>query len=178
MESSGSRGFIQVYTGNGKGKTTAALGLALRSAGRGWNVFIGQFLKGQAYGELISLERLSPLVKIEQFGRKGFVHVTENPDDEDVRLAREGLRRCAEAMASGNFRLMILDEINVALHFKLITEAEMRAFLGRKPESVEVVLTGRYAPDWLIEAAGLVTEMIEVKHPFRKGVKAREGIEK
>ncbi len=178
MESSGFKGLIQVYTGNGKGKTTAALGLALRAAGRGWNVFIGQFLKGQVYGESISLQRFSPLITVEQYGRKGFLHVSENPEDEDVRLAGEGLNRCAEAMASGRFRLVILDEINVALHFKLIAEPELRAFLGRKPEAVEVVFTGRYAPDWLIKAADLVTDMVEVKHPFGKGIKAREGIEK
>ena len=178
MAAQGFKGFIQVYTGNGKGKTTAALGLALRAAGRGLRVFIGQFLKGQVYGELASLERFSPLVRVEQFGRKGFVHVTENPDDEDVALARKGLERCAEAMTSGSFRIVILDEINVAVHFKLISEDELRAFLGRRPDDVEVVLTGRYAPGWLLEAADLVTDMVEVKHPYQKGIKAREGIEK
>jgi len=178
MTGSTFKGCIQVYTGGGKGKTTAALGLALRAAGRGLKVFLGQFLKGQAYGELISLKRLSPLVTVEQFGRKGFVHVTENPDDEDVSLARRGLERCIEAMTSGDYRIVILDEINVAVHFKLIGEDDLRAFLGRKPDDVEVVLTGRYAPSWLMEAADLVTEMVEIKHPYQKGVKGREGIEK
>jgi len=172
------KGYIQVYTGNGKGKTTAALGLALRAAGHGFRVYIGQFLKGQAYGELRSARKLAPLITIEQFGRKGFIHVTENPEDEDIDRARKGLKQCLEAMLSRKYRIVILDEIHVALHFKLLTEKDVHAFLDKKPPGVEVVLTGRYAPPSLIKRADLVTEMKEKKHYYSRGVRARPGIEK
>lgn len=172
------KGYVQVYTGNGKGKTTAALGLALRAAGHGLRVYIGQFLKGQEYGELASAGRLAPFVSIEQFGRRGFVHVTERLEDEDIARAKRGLRKCLKAMLSGKYRIIVLDEINVALHFELLSEKEVRDLLDRKPEDVEVVLTGRYAPSWLVRRADLVTEMREKKHYYNKGVKARPGIEK
>lgn len=172
------KGFIQVYTGNGKGKTTAALGLALRAAGHGQRVYIGQFLKGQLYGELISVKKLAPHIVIEQFGRKGFIHVTENPDDEDIERAKRGLKRCLKAMLSKKFRIVILDEINVAVDLKLVTEQEVHDLLDQKPEEVEVVLTGRYAPPSLVKRADLVTEMKEKKHYYRRGIMARQGIEK
>lgn len=172
------KGFIQIYTGNGKGKTTAALGLALRAAGHGQRVYIGQFLKGQMYGELVSVKKLAPHIVIEQFGRKGFIHVTENPDDEDIERAKRGLKRCFKAMLSKKFRIVILDEINVAVDLKLITEQEVHDLLGQKPEQVEVVLTGRYAPPSFIKRADLVTEMKEKKHYYRRGIMARQGIEK
>jgi cob(I)alamin adenosyltransferase len=172
------KGYVQVYTGNGKGKTTAALGLALRAAGHGRRVYIGQFLKGQHYGELISVRKLAPLITIEQFGRKGFVHVTENPDDEDICRAKKGLQTCLKAMLSRKYSIIVLDEINVALHFHLLTEKEVHDVLAQKPEEVEVVLTGRYAPPSLIKRADLVTEMKEKKHYYAKGVRARLGIEK
>jgi len=171
-------GYIQVYTGNGKGKTTAALGLALRAAGHGQRVYVGQFLKGQKYGELESVKRLYPLITIEQFGRKGFFHVTENPDDEDIRRARLGLRKCLKAMLSQKFRIIILDEVNVAVYFHVLSEKEVLEVLDQKPDGVEVVLTGRYAPPSFIKRANLVTEMKEIKHYYQKGIKAREGIEK
>ena len=172
------KGYIQVYTGNGKGKTTAALGLALRAAGYGQRVYSGQFLKGQEYGELRSIRKLAPLVTIEQFGRKGFIHVTESPDDEDIERAKKGLQRCLQAMLSRKYRIVVLDEINVALHFHLLAEKEVHDFLAQRPEDVEVVLTGRYAPASLIKRADLVTEMKERKHYYAKGVRARLGIEK
>lgn len=172
------KGFIQVYTGAGKGKTTAALGLALRAAGHNKKSYIGQFLKGQKYGELLSVKRTAPFITIEQFGRKGFVHVTENPDEEDIQRAKNGLKKCLEAMLSQKYNIIILDEINVAVHFKLITEKEIHNFLQQKPEDVEIVLTGRYAPESFIDRADLVTEMKEIKHYYQNGVKAREGIEK
>jgi cob(I)alamin adenosyltransferase len=172
------KGYIQVYTGNGKGKTTAALGLALRAAGQGLRSYIGQFLKGQAYGELVSARKLAPWITIEQFGRKGFVHVTENPDEEDVRRARAGLEKCRRAMLSGRFAIVVLDEINVALHFRLLGEKDILSFLDQKPAQVEVVLTGRYAPPSLSKRADLVTEMKEKKHYYARGVRARLGIEK
>ncbi len=172
------KGYIQVYTGNGKGKTTAALGLALRAAGYGQRAYIGQFLKGQRYGELVSVRKLAPLIIIEQFGRKGFIHVTESPDDEDIERAKNGLQKCLKAMLSRKYRIIVLDEINVALHFHLLTEKEVHDFLDQRPEDVEVVLTGRYAPPSLTKRAELVTEMKEKKHYYTKGVRARLGIEK
>ncbi len=172
------KGYIQVYTGKGKGKTTAALGLALRAAGHGQRVYIGQFLKGQMYGELLSLKKFLPLVTIEQFGRKGFIHVSKDPDLEDIVRAKRGLKKCFEAMLSKKYRIVVLDEINVAVDLQLITEAEVHRFLDKKPEDVEIVLTGRYAPASFIKRADLVTEMKEKKHYYQKGVMARKGIEK
>ncbi len=177
-EKSKRRGYIQVYTGSGKGKTTAALGLALRAAGHKQRVYIGQFLKGQMYGELLSAKQLSPYITIEQFGRKGFIHVTKDPDKEDIQRAKRGLKKCLDAMLSLKYRIIILDEINVAVYFNLLTEKEVLEFLSQKPEGVEVILTGRYAPATFIKRADLVTEMKEKKHYYKKGVKAREGIEK
>lgn len=177
-EKSKRRGYIQVYTGGGKGKTTAALGLALRASGHKLKVYIGQFLKGQMYGELISAKQLSPYITIEQFGRKGFIHVTKDPDNEDIQRAKRGLKRCLEAMLSLKYKIIILDEINVAVYFKLLKEKEVMEFLDQKPQEVEVILTGRYAPAVFLKRADLVTEMKEKKHYYRKGVKAREGIEK
>ena len=172
------KGYIQIYTGNGKGKTTAALGLALRAAGHGLRTYIGQFLKGLRYGELESIKKLSPLVTIEQYGRRGFIHVTKNPDEEDVRRAKRGLKKCIEAMLSGKYRIIILDEINVAIYFNLLSEKEVHELLDQKPEETEVILTGRYAPPSLIKRANLVTEMKEKKHYYKKGIASREGIEK
>jgi cob(I)alamin adenosyltransferase len=172
------KGYIQVYTGNGKGKTTAALGLALRAAGHGFRTYFGQFLKGQDYGELSAVKELSPLITIEQFGRKGFIHVTENPDKEDIERAQIGLQKCYEMMRSRDCRIIVLDEINVAVHFNLFSEKDIHDFLDEKPEETEVILTGRYAPESFIERADLVTEMKEVKHYYKKGIQARRGIEK
>jgi cob(I)alamin adenosyltransferase len=172
------RGYIQIYTGNGKGKTTAALGLALRAAGHGLRTYFGQFLKGQDYGELSAVKELSSLITIEQFGRKGFIHVTENPDKEDIYRAQMGLQKCYTMMKSGEYRIIVLDEINVAVHFNLFSEKDIHDFLDEKPEETEVILTGRYAPESFIERADLVTEMKEVKHYYKEGIQARKGIEK
>lgn len=172
------KGYIQVYTGRGKGKTTAALGLALRAAGYKQRVYIGQFLKGQIYGELLAVKNLAPYITIEQFGRKGFIHVTKDPDEEDIKKARRGLKKCLDAMLSLKYRIIILDEINVAVYFNLLAEKEVLEFLNQKPEGVEIILTGRYAPTSFLRRADLVTEMKEKKHYYKKGVRAREGIEK
>ncbi len=171
-------GFIQVYTGNGKGKTTAALGLALRAAGSGFKTYIAQFLKGQPSGEIEAAKRLLPLVRIEQFGREGFITVKDGPDEEDLSRARAGLEKALEAMLSGEYRIVVLDEVNTAVHFKILPEKDVLDFLDKRPAGVEVVLTGRYAPDSFIARADLVTEMNCLKHYFDRGVKAREGIEK
>ncbi len=172
------KGYIQVYTGKGKGKTTAALGLALRAAGHGMRTYIGQFLKGQLYGELLAAKKISPLIKIEQFGRKSFLHVTRNPDEEDRKRAKRGLKKCLEAMLSKIYKIVILDEINVAIEFNLLTEKDVLSFLDQKPEEVEVILTGRFAPSSFMKRADLVTEMKAKKHYYNKGVRARDGIER
>lgn len=172
------RGYVQVYTGTGKGKTTAALGLALRAAGRGLRTYIGQFLKGQEYGELRALAPLSPLITIEQFGRRGFIHVGRDPDEEDYERARAGLKKCRDAMLSGTYSLVVLDEVCVALHFRLLSEKDILDFLDEKPETVEVVLTGRFAPQAVLDRADLVTDMAGVKHYYDRGVRARDGIER
>ncbi|HEY6873530.1 MAG TPA: cob(I)yrinic acid a,c-diamide adenosyltransferase [Geobacteraceae bacterium] len=172
------QGQIQVYTGNGKGKTTAALGLALRAAGRELMVCMIQFMKGGGpYGEHLAAPRLAPYLTIVQTGREGWVN-RENPDPEDVRLAHEALTMAERALTEGRYDLVILDEINGAVSFGLIGVDEVIALLARKPVAVEVVLTGRNAHERVIEAADLVTEMREIKHYYKAGVPARIGIEK
>ena len=172
------RGYIQVYTGNGKGKTTAALGLAVRAAGHGLRTVILQFMKGWIdYGELEGVRMLAPYVEIHQAGRDTFVN-RKNPDPEDVRLAREGWRKAKEILLDGNADIVVLDEINCAMDFGLIPVEEVVEVLRNKPEGKEFVLTGRGAPAAVIEIADLVTEMREVKHYYAKGVDARVGVER
>ena len=169
---------IQVYTGNGKGKTTAALGLALRAAGREMMVCMIQFMKGGGpYGEHLAAPRLAPYLTIIQTGREGWVN-RDNPDPEDKRLAREALEMADTALTGGRYDLVILDEINGAVSFGLIDVEDVLALMGRKPPAVELVLTGRNADDRVVAAADLVTEMREVKHYYKAGVPARTGIEK
>jgi cob(I)alamin adenosyltransferase len=171
-----SEGRVQVYTGAGKGKTTAALGLALRALGHGFSVYLIQFMKGDPdYGELRAIEKLTNFT-FKQCGRPNFVD-REHPAEEDVRLAQEGLAHAREVVLSGQYDLVILDEINVALDFGLISVADVLALIREKPRQVELVFTGRHAPQEVIEAADLVTEMKEVKHYYRQGGKARDGIE-
>jgi cob(I)alamin adenosyltransferase len=170
-------GYVQVYTGDGKGKTTAALGLALRAAGRGFRTYIAQFLKARPAGEIEAAKKLAPLIRIEQCGREGFITVTDGPEDEDLERAKAGLAKALEAMLSGEYRIVVLDEVNTAVHFGVLPEADVLAFIGRRPIAVELVLTGRYAPASFVERADLVTEMRAVKHYFDRGVKARQGIE-
>ncbi|MGZ5515077.1 MAG: cob(I)yrinic acid a,c-diamide adenosyltransferase [Candidatus Aminicenantales bacterium] len=170
--------YLQVYTGNGKGKTTAALGLAFRAAGHGFKTYVAQFLKGQPTGEIEAAKKLDPLIRIEQFGREGFITIKDGPGDEDVSRAKAGLARALEAMLSGDYRIVILDEVNTAVHFKILPEKDVLDFIDKRPAAVELVLTGRYAPASFIDRADLVTEMKDIKHYFDKGVKARQGIEK
>lgn len=169
-------GLVQVYTGDGKGKTTAALGLALRAAGCGLHTYIGQFMKGQPYGELEAARLLAPYLTIEQYGLPTFVHVHQ-ATPEDIRMAHEGLEKARAAMHSGRYAIVVLDEVCVALHFELLTLEEVLAFLDEKPADVELILTGRRAPTALLDRADLVTDMREVKHPYAPGVPARRGIE-
>lgn len=176
MADKGFRGYVQVYTGDGKGKTTAALGLALRASGHGMRTYIGQFMKGQHYGELNALQD-HPCITIEQYGDVRCIR-REEVTPEHIAQARRGLERVQEAMLSGRYDIVVLDEVNVAIWFGLLTVKEVLALLDQKPENVELVLTGRCAPPELIERADLVTEMQEVKHYFQQGVLAREGIER
>ncbi|MDD5062941.1 MAG: cob(I)yrinic acid a,c-diamide adenosyltransferase [Candidatus Marinimicrobia bacterium] len=171
----GMRGFIQVYTGDGKGKTTAALGLALRAAGAGLKVFIGQFVKGAEYSEIKILRQLSENITVQQYGRRCFIK--DQPDEEDIRLAQNGLREMRKIIQSGDYDLVIFDEANIAVYFKLFSIDELLHVLQNRPEKVEVVITGRRADPKLIEIADLVTEMKEVKHYYQRGVAARAGIE-
>lgn len=169
-------GLVQVYTGDGKGKTTAALGLALRAAGHGFRVYIIQFMKGwPEYGELRSVELL-PTVRLRQYGRKGFVH-PQRPLRRDFELAREALEDARSSMLSGEVDILILDEINNALEIGLIELQDVLALLEQRPGQVEVILTGRRAPPELLERADLATEMRNLKHPFEKGIESRKGIE-
>lgn len=170
------KGYLQVYTGDGKGKTTAAMGLALRCAGAGGRVFLGQFVKGMHYAELDALARFADSITVRQFGRDCFI--VREPEDEDIRLAREGLAECEQALRSGAYDLVVLDEASIAVHYRLFSTAELLAAIAARPPHVEVVVTGRRAPPELVARADLVTEMREIKHYYQGGVVAREGIEK
>jgi cob(I)alamin adenosyltransferase len=169
------RGLVQVYTGEGKGKTTAALGLILRACGHGLKVFLAQFAKGRPSGELNSLARFADLVTVRQYGREGFI--VGPPSPEDVRLARAGWKEVQEVAARAEHDLLILDEIGTALHYGLVVPAEVLALLAGKPTSLELVLTGRRIPPEILERADLVTELREVRHYHARGVGARKGIE-
>lgn len=173
------KGYVQVYTGNCKGKTTAALGLAFRAMGKGLKTYVGQFMKGGEYAELESARMVSPYITIEQYGKKGFIRLTDPPPQEAVDLASQGLAKAKEALASGQYDIIVLDEINTANYFKLIPVEAILELIKNKPHGVELVLTGGpKAHQQVIEAADLVTEMVEVKHYYQQGVPAREGIEK
>ncbi len=168
-------GYIHLYTGNGKGKTTAAIGMAIRAAGAGKKVFIGQFVKGMPYAELSILRKLEPDVIVHQYGRDCFI--CHQPEQEDIRLARKGFEEASGIIRSGHYDMVILDEACIALYYKLFSLEELILVVRDRPKSIEIVITGRYAPPELIELADLVTEMIEVKHYYNQGVEARPGIE-
>ena len=170
------KGYVQVYTGDGKGKTTAALGLALRAVGAGLRVYIAQFLKGMDYSELHSIKKYSDLITLKQYGSACFIN--GKPSDEDFRLSRLGLEESREAILSGTYELVILDEANVAVHFGLLKVEDLLELITIKPEGLELVITGRYAKPELLEKADLVTEMKEIKHYYAAGVQARIGIDK
>jgi cob(I)alamin adenosyltransferase len=172
------KGLIQVYTGNGKGKTTAALGLALRAVGHGMKVLIIQFMKGNInYGELESAKKLSSSLTIKQAGRETFVSKA-NPDPIDIKMAEEGFSIAKKATAGKEYDIVILDEINVAIDYGLISLTDLLLLLDTKPEGVELILTGRNAKSEIMERADLVTEMMERKHYYHdKGISARKGIE-
>lgn len=176
------KSYIQVYTGNGKGKTTASLGLTLRALGAGYSVFIGQFLKNGDYSEIRMLEKMKGILtpdqklEIHQFGEPRFIG--QKPRDEDFEAARKGFSMIREAVLSGEYQLVVAEELNVALKMNLVPLEDVLTLFSEKPEPVELVLTGRYAPDEIREAADLVSEILEIKHYYKAGVKARTGIEK
>lgn len=165
---------IQVYTGKGKGKTTAALGLALRAAGAGLKVYIAQFCKGRNYSELKALKKLKN-IKVEQLGSRCFIK--KAPTLKDITLARKGLEKVGKVIAKRIYGLVILDEINIALSLGLLRLKDVLGLIKKTPRKTELVLTGRYAHPEVLKIADLVSEMKERKHYYKKGVKARKGIE-
>ncbi len=175
VDSHEDKGYFHIYTGNGKGKTTAAFGLALRALMAGKKVYVGQFVKGIAYNETKCAEYFSG-IEIHQYGTDCFID--REPCEEDIELAQIGLKASDEALKSGRYDIVILDELTIALHYKLLRlEAVMEAIHMRAPHT-EVVVTGRYAPQALMDMADLVTEMKEIRHYYTKGVLAREGIDR
>ncbi len=168
------KGYIHLYTGEGKGKTTAALGLAVRAAGAGKKVFIAQFIKGMHYAELDPLRRI-PEIELRQYGLDCFI--VNQPTQKDIDAACIGLEKVSEIITQNKFDMVILDEICIALHYQLFEIEEVLALLNTKPEEMEIVMTGRYAPNELIANADLVTEMKDIKHYYTQGVIARKGIE-
>ncbi|BES65552.1 cob(I)yrinic acid a,c-diamide adenosyltransferase [Gottschalkiaceae bacterium SANA] len=168
------KGYLHVYTGNGKGKTTAALGLSLRAVCAGKRVFFGQFVKGMKYSETKAIEYL-PNFEMEQFGLNCFIE--NDPTQADIDAALQGLDRIREVIDSGDYDLVVLDEVNIAIYFKLFSVEDVVELIENRPEQMEMVCTGRYAPEALLDLADLVTEMKEVKHYYQQGVMARKGIE-
>jgi cob(I)alamin adenosyltransferase len=170
------RGLIQVYTGDGKGKTSAALGQAMRAAGHGFKVYMAQFMKGwMEEGELRTVAE-HPTITLKQFGRRSFVD-RQNPDPVDVSLAQSALQEVTRVVLGEEYDLVILDEVNVALAWKLIELKDLLSLLDRKPQGVEILLTGRHAHPDVIARADLVTEMRAVKHPYERGITSRRGMD-
>lgn len=172
------KGKFQLYTGNGKGKTTAALGLAVRAACAGMKVYFGQFMKGQDYSELCLPEHFPGVITMDQYGTPRLICRGEKPSEDDLRSAAIGLEKIRVMMVSGNYDLVIADELNITVHMGILNENDVMDFIDQRPDDVELVLTGRYAPESFIEAADLVTEMREVKHYYAtEKLLARKGIE-
>ncbi|MBN2106585.1 MAG: cob(I)yrinic acid a,c-diamide adenosyltransferase [Deltaproteobacteria bacterium] len=169
------KGYIHVYTGNGKGKTTAAFGLSLRAAGAGKKVYIGQFVKGMHYSELDILPTIHNIT-LKQYGRGCFI--TSKPTPDDYAAALRGLSEIEEILKSGDYDVVVLDEATIALYYGLFGFDELKKALMNRAGHVEVIITGRYAPQELLDMADLVTEMKEIKHYYTKGIEARTGIEK
>ncbi|MBU0765945.1 MAG: cob(I)yrinic acid a,c-diamide adenosyltransferase [Bacteroidetes bacterium] len=169
------KGYIQVYTGNGKGKTTAALGLAVRAVGAGKKVFIAQFVKGQIYSEIKAIKQFLPDITVRQYGLDCFI--VKKPTRQDIEVARKGLEEVSQILSSGKYDVVVLDEACIAIYFGLFTAQEFIRVISLKSEGTELIVTGRNAPQELIDLADLVTEMKEVKHYYTKGIQAREGIE-
>jgi len=172
------QGLVIVHTGSGKGKTTAAMGMALRAAGHGLKTLMIQFIKGSwKYGELESIKKLAPFFKIKPMG-KGFIRFDKNgPGPEDLQAVKEAWAYFKQEMTSGSHDIIVLDEINYAVDYQLISIEEVLEAIRSKPDELHLILTGRNALPELVKEADLVTEMLEIKHPFQKGIKAQKGIE-
>jgi cob(I)alamin adenosyltransferase len=170
------RGLVMVLTGNGKGKTTAAFGQALRAVGQGYKVFVLQFMKGRKYGEFVAAEKYLPRLTVKMSGLDSFV-MRDNPAAVDIEMAQKGLETARKAITSGKYNMVILDEINVALDFKLIRLKDVLDMIRSKPAHLDVILTGRYAPKEIIKLADTVSVVEEVKHHYNAGIKDRAGIE-
>jgi cob(I)alamin adenosyltransferase len=168
-------GYIQLYTGNGKGKTTAAFGLALRAVGAGKRVFIAQFIKGKPYSENEAVSNFLPAITIMQYGLDCFIY--NNPTANDIQAAKNGLFEVSQIITEANYDVVVLDEACIAIYYNLFSSSELIEILKSKPETMEIIITGRYASADLIEFADLVTEMNQVKHYYTKGIAARKGIE-
>ncbi|SMO78724.1 cob(I)alamin adenosyltransferase [Saccharicrinis carchari] len=169
------KGYIQVYTGNGKGKTTAAIGLAIRALGAGKKVFFAQFVKGMEYAEHKILKALSPDITIRLYGLDCFIEKIATV--KDIEAAKSGLKEVAGIIRSGKYDLVILDEANIALFYNLFSVEELLSVIDKRADGLEIVVTGRKAPEKLKIAADLVTEMKEIKHYYQKGIEARKGME-
>jgi cob(I)alamin adenosyltransferase len=173
------KGYIHVYTGNGKGKTTASLGLALRAAGWEKKIFIAQFMKKTKYGELISIGKLlKEYITIKQYGIPEFHHRGSGINQQEIDTAMEGIQAVKDAFASGRYDIIILDEINILAHFKIIELKILLDLIDSKPEGLELIMTGRNAPEEFLQRAHLVTEMKEIKHYYKQGIQARIGVER
>lgn len=170
------KGHIHIYTGNGKGKTTAALGLAIRTVGAGGKVFIGQFLKSGDYSEVKALKKFGNQVDLEHYGLGRFVK--GNPSQDDIEAGLAGYHRIARIIEKGEHDLVIIDEGNIAVKYKIFSEQDLLDLFEKKPDHVEIVVTGRGASPAVMEKADLVMEMESIKHYYQRGVKARVGIEK
>jgi len=168
------KGLVQIYTGNGKGKTTASLGLALRASGAGLKVCVLQFIKKRPYSEIKALKKIKN-IEVAQYGRGCFIR--KKPSPADIKCAKQGLEKAKRVLASSKFDMLILDEANIALKLGLLTPEEIITLVKMKPRNVELILTGRSCPGRLFRYADLITDMREIKHPYNKGVKARPGIE-
>lgn len=166
---------VHIYTGNGKGKTTAALGLSMRAAGAGKKVFFGQFVKGMAYGEVKLINEQIPQIDHQLFGRNCFIK--REPEQSDYEEAQKGLEKIRTIIRSGEYQVIVLDELNIALYYKLLEPGDIIALIDELSPEIELIITGRYVLDELIEKADLVTEMKEIKHYFHQDIKARRGIE-
>ena len=170
------KGLVFVYTGDGKGKTTAAMGQALRAIGHGLKILVIQFMKGKKYGEVLAAEKYLPGITICQSGLDSFV-MRNNPAPVDIELAQQGLNMAKQAVTSGEYQMVILDEINVAMDFGLIPVDDVADMIKSKAQAVDLILTGRYAPPEIVELADTVCEVREIKHHYAKGIKERAGIE-
>lgn len=169
------KGYIHVYTGNGKGKTTAAIGLSVRAVGAEKKVYFAQFVKGKPYAEINAIKEQLPAITVKQFGLGCFIR--KEPTQSDIDAAQKGLDEVAKIIEAGKHDVIILDEANIAIYYKLFSAEQLISVIQKKAEETEIVITGRYAAPEILEIADLVTEMKEIKHYYNNGIQARKGIE-